>query len=106
MAWIVLAVAGLFEVLWAAAMKQSQGFSRPGPSMLTCAAMLVSFSLLSWSMRTLPLGTAYSVWTGIGTIGAFLVGIVFLGEAFTPMRSIAALFIVIGIMLMKLSAES
>ncbi len=103
MAWIVLVIAGLFEVVWAAAMKQSQGFSRLGPSVVTIAAMVVSFGLLSFAMRTLPLGTAYMVWTGIGAVGAFLVGWLVLGEAATPMRVAAALMIAGGLILMKLS---
>lgn len=103
MAWIVLVVAGMFEVVWATAMKQSQGFSRLIPSIVTITAMFVSFGLLSWSMRVLPLGTAYTVWTGIGAVGAFAVGIVAMGEAASPARLIAAAMIVGGLVLMKLS---
>ncbi|MAC60193.1 MAG: quaternary ammonium compound-resistance protein SugE [Novosphingobium sp.] len=106
MAWIILFIAGLFEVLWATSMKQSEGFTRLWPSVLTITAMVVSFGLLSWSMRLLPLGTAYTVWTGIGAIGAFLVGVVFLGETVTPLRSIAAILIVAGLTLMKVSADT
>jgi quaternary ammonium compound-resistance protein SugE len=105
-AWIILYIAGLFEVLWATSMKQSEGFTRLWPSVLTITAMVVSFGLLSWSMRLLPLGTAYTVWTGIGAIGAFLVGVVFLGETVTPLRSIAAILIVAGLTLMKVSADT
>lgn len=104
-AWIVLIIAGLFEVVWAAAMKQSHGFTRLWPSLVTIGAMLISFGLLSWSMRFLPLGTAYTVWTGIGAVGAFIVGIVVLGEAVTAMRVAAALLIVSGLVLMKLSSQ-
>ena len=104
MAWIVLIVAGLFEIVWSYAMKLSEGFSRLGPSVVTVAAMLVSFGLLAWAMRSLPLGTAYTVWTGVGAVGAFIVGIVLLGEAASPMRVIAALLIVAGLVLMKLSS--
>ncbi|MEQ8585313.1 MAG: quaternary ammonium compound efflux SMR transporter SugE [Thalassobaculaceae bacterium] len=103
MPWVVLVVAGLFEVVWAVAMKQSEGFTRLGPSLVTLAAMLVSFGLLAWAMRSLPLGTAYMVWTGIGAVGAFVVGAVFLGEAVNALRLAAALLIVAGIVLMKLS---
>ena len=106
MAWIILFIAGLFEVLWATSMKQSEAFTRLWPSVLTITAMVVSFGLLSWSMRLLPLGTAYTVWTGIGAIGAFLVGVVFLGETVTPLRSIAAILIVAGLTLMKVSADT
>jgi quaternary ammonium compound-resistance protein SugE len=104
-AWIVLVIAGLFEVVWATAMKQSHGFTRLWPSVITITGMIVSFGLLSWSMRFLPLGTAYTVWTGIGAVGAFLIGVAVLGEAITPMRAIAALLIVSGLVLMKLAGE-
>ncbi|SFP79006.1 DMT family transporter [Sphingomonas rubra] len=103
MAWIVLVVAGLFEVVWASAMKQSHGFTRPWPTVVMIVGMLVSFGLLSWSMRTLPLGTAYTVWTGIGGIGAFAVGVLVLGEALSPARLMAAGLIVGGLVLMKLA---
>ena len=106
MAWIILAVAGVLEVVWAFAMKQSEGFTRLTPSVVTIGAMIVSFALLSWSMRTLPLGTAYAVWTGIGAVGAFIVGIVVLGESATPLRILAALMIVGGLALMKVSSPA
>lgn len=104
MAWVVLVIAGLFEVVWAFTMKQSEGFTRLWPSVVTVAAMLVSFGLLSWSMRSLPLGTAYTVWTGIGALGAFIAGIVFLGEPANALRLLAALLIVSGLLLMKVSS--
>ncbi|MCG2842828.1 quaternary ammonium compound efflux SMR transporter SugE [Sandaracinobacter sp. RS1-74] len=104
MAWIVLVIAGLLEIVWAFSMKQSEGFTRLWPSVVTIGAMFVSFGLLSWSMRTLPLGTAYTVWTGIGAVGAFLVGIVVLGESANAMRILAAALIVAGLALMKLSS--
>ena len=106
MPWIALAVAGLFEVVWATAMKQSHGFTRLGPTLVTLAAMLASFGLLAYAMRSLPLGTAYTVWTGIGAVGAFLVGITVLGEAATPARLLAAALIVGGLILMKLSSPT
>ena len=106
MAWLILIIAGLFEVIWAFSMKQSEGFTRLWPSVVTVAAMLVSFGLLAWSMRSLPLGTAYTVWTGIGAVGAFVVGIVFLGEAANASRLMAALLIVSGLLLMKLSSPA
>ncbi len=105
MAWAVLVVAGLFEVVWAFAMKQSEGFTRLWPSLVTLGAMLVSFALLAWSMRILPLGTAYAVWTGIGALGAFAVGILVLGESASPMRLLAAAMILGGLVLMKLSSS-
>ncbi len=103
MAWILLLFAGLLEIVWAFTMKLSQGFTRPGPSIITVLAMLASFGLLSASMRTLPLGTAYTVWTGIGAIRAFVVGIAVLGEALNATRIVAALLIVSGLILMKVS---
>lgn len=82
-------------------MKQSEGFTRLLPSVVTLAAMAASFALLSWAMRTLPLGTAYTIWTGIGAIGAFALGILVLGEAISAVRLIAATLIVLGLALMK-----
>jgi len=105
-AWILLIIAGLLEVVWAVAMKQSDGFTRLGPSALMLAAMVASFALLAWAMRTLPLGTAYSVWTGIGAVGAFLVGVMALGEAANALRILAAVLIVGGLVLMKVSSPS
>lgn len=105
MAWIMLVVAGIFEVVWAYAMKQSEGFTRLVPSVVTLVMMVASFALLSISMRSIPLGTAYTVWTGIGAVGAFIVGIAVLGEQVNAMRILAAVLIVCGLVLMKLSAE-
>lgn len=105
MSWIFLFFAGLLEIVWAVAMKQSGGFTRLWPSLITLAAMPASFALLALAMRTLPLGTAYTVWTGIGAVGAFAVGIFWLGEAVTPMRLTAAALIVSGIVLMKLASS-
>ncbi len=104
-AWFVLILAGLLEVVWAYAMKLSLGFSRVGPSAVTIAGLAASFALLSWAMRTLPLGTAYTVWTGIGAIGAFVLGIALLGEPMSPTRLIAAGLILSGLVLMKISAS-
>lgn len=106
MAWILLVLAGILEVAWAYSMKLSEGFSRPFPTVLTLVLMTASFGLLSFSMRTLPLGTAYTIWTGIGAVGAFIVGIAVLGEQLTPLRVIAAALIVSGLVLMKLSSSS
>lgn len=103
MAWAYLFVAGLLEIVWAWSMKASQGFSRLTPSIITIVAMIASFTLLAWAMRTLPLGTAYMVWTGIGAAGAFIVGVLFLGESLTPMRLIAAGLVLSGLVLMKLA---
>lgn len=103
MAWVLLLTAGLLEVVWAYTMKLSQGFTRLGPSLVTIIAMLASVALLSISMKTLPLGTAYTVWTGIGAVGAFIVGVAMLGEPLTMARGVAAVLIVAGLILMKLS---
>ena len=105
MAWIYLVIAGIFEVVWAFYMKQSEGFSKLVPTVITFVTMAISFGLLSISMRSLPLGTAYTIWTGIGAVGAFVVGIVFLGEQVSPMRIGAAVLIVSGLVLMKLSSS-
>lgn len=104
MAWIVLIIAGLFEIVWAFAMKQSHGFTRLWPSLVTAGAMALSVGLLAWSMRSLPLGTAYTVWTGIGAVGAFVVGIAVLGESANALRLLAALLIVSGLLLMKVAS--
>jgi quaternary ammonium compound-resistance protein SugE len=106
MAWMYLLAAGLLEIVWAYTMKLSQGFSRPGPTALTILVMLASFALLSLAMKTLPLGTAYTVWTGIGAVGAFVVGVVVLGEPLTMGRLVAAALIVTGLSVMKLSTAA
>ncbi len=105
MAWIVLVLAGIFEIVWAYSMKLSDGFSRLTPSLITIFFMVLSFGLLAYAMRTLPLGTAYTIWTGIGAVGSFLVGIFILGEPATAMRMLAAVLIVSGLVLMKLSSS-
>jgi quaternary ammonium compound-resistance protein SugE len=106
MAWVSLLVAGLFEIVWAFFMKQSHGFTRLLPTVITLVTMLLSFGLLSFSMRTLPLGTAYTIWTGIGAVGAFVVGIAVLAEPIDTMRLVAAVLILSGIVLMKLSTPT
>ena len=106
MAWIFLLFAGVLEIVWAFSMKQSNGFTRLWPSVITLVAMIASFGLLAAAMRTLPLGTAYTIWTGIGAGGAFIVGVVFLGEHLSLMRIAAAVLIVSGLVLMKLSSSS
>ena len=103
MAWVLLLVAGLLEIVWSFTMKLSHGFTRPLASVTTIVAMIASFVLLSLAMRTLPLGTAYTVWTGIGAVGAFVVGIVVLNEPLNATRLLAAGLIVMGLLLMKVS---
>ncbi|KQZ98464.1 multidrug transporter [Mesorhizobium sp. Root157] len=105
MAWVYLVVAGFLEVVWAFYMKKSEGFTLLTPSVITIITMIASFALLSISMKALPLGTAYTIWTGIGAVGAFVVGVIVLGESATPMRVFAAVLIVSGLVLMKLSSD-
>lgn len=104
MAWVLLVFAGLLEVVWAYFMKQSHGFTKLTPSIITLVTMVASFALLSVSMKSLPLGTAYTIWTGIGAVGAFLLGIVILGEPANAARILAAVLIVSGLVMMKLSS--
>ena len=105
MAWVYLLIAGVLEVVWAFTMKQSHGFTNFKYSAITLVAMVASFGLLSVAMRTLPLGTAYTIWTGIGAVGAFVVGIAVLGEPVTPMRVIGAVLIVSGLVVLKLASS-
>lgn len=105
MAWLTLIIAGCLEVVWAFAMKQSDGFTRLWPTLVTFATLILSLGLLSLSMRTLPLGTAYTVWTGIGAVGAFAVGVIFLGEQASAMRLVATTLIMSGMVLMNLSGN-
>jgi quaternary ammonium compound-resistance protein SugE len=101
MAWIYLVVAGLFECGWAIGLKYTEGFSRLWPSAWTIAAMAVSFKLLSMAMRTIPVGTAYAVWTGIGAAGVALGGILLFGESREGMRILCILLIVCGVVGLK-----
>lgn len=103
MAWVSLFFAGIFEIVWAWAMKASDGFTRPWAVVLMLVTMGLSFALLAYAMKVLPLGTAYAIWTGIGALGAFLVGILVLGEPATALRMLAAGLILSGIVLMKLA---
>ena len=105
MAWIVLIFAGVFEIVWAYSMKLSEGFTRLTPSIITIFFMILSFALLAYAMRTLPLGTAYVIWTGIGAVGSFLIGILVLGEPTSAMRMLAAVLIISGLVLMKVSSS-
>ncbi|MDP9648064.1 MULTISPECIES: quaternary ammonium compound efflux SMR transporter SugE [Paraburkholderia] len=104
MSWILLFVAGLLEVAWAAGLKSSDGFTRLWPSVFTIVTAVGSFVLLAMAMRQLPLGTAYAVWTGIGAVGAFIFGIVMMGEALTVARIASAALIVVGLVGLKLSS--
>ena len=104
MAWVYLVTAGVLEVVWAFAMKQSDGFTRLGPTAVMAVSMAGSVAFLALAMRALPLGTAYTIWTGIGAVGAFLVGIAALGEPASVGRILAAGLIGTGLVLMKLSS--
>ena len=106
MAWIYLFLAGLLEVAWVFGLKASHGFSRPLPTLLTIACMIASFWLLALAMRTLPLGTSYAIWTGIGTLGAFIVGVVAFNESLDPLRIASVGLIVAGMAGLKLGAGS
>ena len=104
MAWFYLLLAGGLEIVWAFYLKQTQGFTRLVPSLITLAALVGSLIFLSLSLRALPLGTAYAIWTGIGAVGTFALGIMVLGEPASAMRVAAAGLIISGLVLMKLSA--
>ena len=103
MAWVYLIVAGLFEVGWATGMKYADGLTKPGPAAIAIAASIVSFVLLAMAMKTLPLGTAYSVWTGIGAVGTTILGIVLFQESGNPLRLACIGLIIIGIVGLKLT---
>ena len=102
MAWFTLFVAGLMEITWAIGLKYTEGFTRPVPSVLTLASMAASVVLLGLALRTLPIGTAYAVWTGIGAVGTALLGIWLFGEPATAMRLLCIGLIVSGIVGLKL----
>jgi quaternary ammonium compound-resistance protein SugE len=105
MAWLLLAIAGLFEVGWAIGLKYTEGFTRFWPSVGTIVAMVVSVVLLGWAMRTLPVGTAYAVWTGIGAVGTVLLGIVLFKEPATVLRLLCVGLIVAGIVGLKITHD-
>ena len=106
MAWIVLVVAGIMEIGWAVGLKYTDGFTRPWPTVGTGLALVVSMGLLGVALRTLPLGTAYAVWTGIGTVGTAVLGIVLFREPATAMRLICIGLILAGIIGLKLAAAA
>ena len=102
MAWVVLVIAGIFEIGWAIGLKYTEGFTRFWPTVLTIAAMVISVGMLGIAVRTLPIGTAYAIWTGIGTVGTILFGIVLLGEPTTFIRLLCLSLIILGIVGLKL----
>lgn len=101
MPWFILFVAGLFEVAWAVGLKWSHGLTRPGPTAFTGITLLASMVLLAWAMRSLPVGTAYAVWTGIGTIGTVILGFALFGEPLSPARLVCIALILTGILGLK-----
>ncbi|WP_426712611.1 quaternary ammonium compound efflux SMR transporter SugE [Cronobacter muytjensii] len=105
MSWFVLLIAGLLEVVWAVGLKYTHGFTRLVPSLITVSAMIVSIVLLSWAMKSLPTGTAYAIWTGIGAVGAAITGILLLGESASTARLVSLGLIVAGIVGLKLSTH-
>jgi quaternary ammonium compound-resistance protein SugE len=106
MAWGILLLAGLLEVGWAVGLKYTEGFTRLWPTVGTAAAMIGSLGLLGIALRTLPLGTAYAVWTGIGTIGTAILGIILFDEAATAIRMVCIALIVAGIVGLKLASPA
>ena len=103
MAWVLLVIAGLFEIAWAIGLKYTDGFTRTGPSIGTGAAMVISVVLLGLAMRSLPVGTAYAVWTGIGAVGTVLLGILLFNEPATAGRIACIVLILAGILGLKLT---
>ena len=102
MTWLVLLVAGLFEIAWAIGLKYTEGFTRLWPTVATIGAMVVSLGLLGIAMRTIPVGTAYAVWTGIGTVGTVILGIFLFGESANALRLICVALILAGILGLKM----
>ena len=106
MPWIVLTLAGLFEIGWAIGLKYTEGFTRPWPTLGTVAAMAISLGLLGVAMKSLPVGTAYAVWVGVGAVGTAILGIVLLGEPSNPGRLVSLGLIVLGIIGLKLASPA
>ncbi len=106
MPWLLLLLAGLFEIFWALGLKYSEGFTRFWPSLGTLIAIIISLVLLSLSVRSLPLGTAYAVWSGIGVLGTVTLGVVFFGESAAPLRLACVAMIVAGILGLKILTPS
>jgi quaternary ammonium compound-resistance protein SugE len=104
MAWVYLVIAGIFEVVWAIALKYTMGFTRMVPSIITFFGAIASFYFLSMATKTLPIGTAYAVWTGIGAMGAVIIGMLFLNESVNAPRMVFLLFILVGIIGLKFTS--
>lgn len=103
MPWICLVFAGLLEVVWAVGLKYTEGFTRLWPSMITASAMVASIVLLGMAVKTLPIGTAYAIWTGIGVVGAVILGIVLFGDSASPLRLACVALVVLGMVGLKLT---
>lgn len=106
MSWIWLFLAGLLEIVWAIGLKYTEGFTRPAPTAITVAAMAASFYLLSLALRSLPLGTAYAVWVGIGAVGTALAGVLLFDESMSTLKAISLLLVVAGIAGLKLASST
>lgn len=106
MNWVLLVIAGLLEIVWAVGMKYTEGFTRLWPSVVTLVAMIASVVLLSIAMKSLPVGTAYAVWVGVGAVGTAVIGILVLGEPATTMRLLSLSLIVAGIVGLKLASPA
>ncbi len=106
MAWIFLTIAGVFEIAWAIGIKYTQGFTRLWPSVLTIAAMVVSFYFLARSLKTIPVGTGYAVWTGIGAAGTAIFGIILFGESRNLPRILCVALIIAGVVGLKMTSEN
>lgn len=104
-AWVVLVIAGLLEVCWAVGLKYTDGFRRPVPSALVLAAIAVSMYLLAWAARTLPIGTAYAVWVGIGALGAAILGVMLFDEPLTPARAGFLLLLIVALVGLKATSR-
>lgn len=102
MAWVYLVIAGLLETVWAVGLKYTEGFTKLWPSVGTLVAMAASIFLLSMALRTLPIGTGYAIWTGIGTVGVAIMGVMLFGESLSLLRMLFLLMIVVGILGLKL----
>jgi quaternary ammonium compound-resistance protein SugE len=105
MDWIILFIAGIFETAWAVTLKYTQGFTKPLFSVITVIFMIISFFLLSYALKTIPVGTAYAVWTGIGALGVAIIGIVFLAEPVNAIRIISLLLVVAGVAGLRLAGK-
>lgn len=105
MSWTILFLAGIFEIFWAVGLKYSDGFTKLFPTIFTIVTMIISFYLLSLALKALPIGTAYAVWVGIGTVGTVIAGIMLFGESMTLIRVISILFIIIGIVGLKFTTN-